>query len=153
MVGISEEGETIVIGAMTPYAVVASEVGSTHAGLLAKAAQTVADPQIRHRGTVGSLVHADPAGDVGAPVLALGAEFVIAGAMEDRRWRPTTSSRTSSRRRSGGRALDADPDPEAHRVGLALREVRAGQPPVVDRRGRRNRARVGGGMIAEARVG
>ena len=80
--GISEEGDTIVIGAMTPYAaVLASEVVSTHAGLLSKAVATVADPQIRHRGTVGgALVHADPAGDVGAPVLALGAELVIAGA-------------------------------------------------------------------------
>jgi carbon-monoxide dehydrogenase medium subunit len=40
----------------------------------------VADPQIRRRGTVGgALVHADPAGDVGAPVLALDAELVIRG--------------------------------------------------------------------------
>jgi carbon-monoxide dehydrogenase medium subunit len=80
--GISEDGDAIVIGAMTPYAaVLASEVVSTHAGLLSKAVATVADPQIRHRGTVGgALVHADPAGDVGAPILALGAELVIAGA-------------------------------------------------------------------------
>lgn len=79
---ISEEGDSIVIGAMTPYAaVLASEAVSSHAGLLSKAVATVADPQIRHRGTVGgALVHADPAGDVGAPVLALGAELVIAGA-------------------------------------------------------------------------
>jgi carbon-monoxide dehydrogenase medium subunit len=82
LAGISEEGDTIVIGAMTPYAaVLASEAVSTHAGLLSKAIATVADPQIRHRGTVGgALVHADPAGEVGAPVLALGAELVIAGA-------------------------------------------------------------------------
>jgi carbon-monoxide dehydrogenase medium subunit len=40
----------------------------------------VADAQIRHRGTFGgALAHADPAGDLGAPALALGAEFVIAG--------------------------------------------------------------------------
>ena len=82
LAGITEEGDTIVIGAMTPYAaVLASQVVSTHAGLLSKAVATVADPQIRHRGTVGgALVHADPAGDVGAPVLALGADLVIAGA-------------------------------------------------------------------------
>ena len=67
---------------MTTYAdVLASEAVSTHAALLSKAIHTVADPQIRHRGTIGgALVHADPAGDVGAPALALGAEFVIAGA-------------------------------------------------------------------------
>ncbi len=80
--GISEDGDTVVIGAMTSYAaVLASEVVSAHAALLSKAVATVADPQIRHRGTVGgALVHADPAGDVGAPILALDAELVIAGA-------------------------------------------------------------------------
>ena len=79
--GISDEGDHLVIGAMTTYAaVLASEAVSTHAALLSKAVATVADPQIRHRGTVGgALVHADPAGDVGAPVLALDAELVIAG--------------------------------------------------------------------------
>jgi carbon-monoxide dehydrogenase medium subunit len=79
--GISEEGDHLVIGAMTTYAaVLASEAVSTHAALLSKAVATVADPQIRHRGTVGgALVHADPAGDVGAPILALDAELVIAG--------------------------------------------------------------------------
>jgi carbon-monoxide dehydrogenase medium subunit len=79
--GVSEYGDHLVIGAMTTYAaVLASEAVSTHAALLSKAVATVADPQIRHRGTVGgALVHADPAGDVGAPALALGAELVIAG--------------------------------------------------------------------------
>ena len=80
--GISEEGDSLVIGAMATYAaVLASEAVSTHASLLSKAVATVADPQIRHRGTVGgALVHADPAGDIGAPALALDAEMVIAGA-------------------------------------------------------------------------
>jgi carbon-monoxide dehydrogenase medium subunit len=40
----------------------------------------VGDPQIRHRGTLGgALVHADPAGDLLAPAVALDAEMVIAG--------------------------------------------------------------------------
>ncbi|WP_323100252.1 xanthine dehydrogenase family protein subunit M [Intrasporangium sp. YIM S08009] len=80
--GVSEDGDHVVIGAMTPYAeVLASDLVSTHASLLSKAIATVADPQVRHRGTVGgALVHADPAGDVGAPALALGAQLVIAGA-------------------------------------------------------------------------
>ena len=79
--GISDEGDHIVIGAMTTYAdVLASDAVRQHAALLAKAVKEVADPQIRHRGTVGgALVHADPAGDVGAPALTLDAEFVIAG--------------------------------------------------------------------------
>ena len=79
--GIRDEGDAIVIGAMTPYSdVLASDLVREHASLLAKAVAEVADPQIRHRGTVGgALVHADPAGDVGAPALALDAELVIAG--------------------------------------------------------------------------
>ncbi|EWS99776.1 carbon monoxide dehydrogenase [Intrasporangium oryzae NRRL B-24470] len=79
--GVCDDGDHIVIGAMTTYAaVLADDLVSTHASLLSKAVATVADPQIRHRGTLGgALVHADPAGDVGAPVLALGAELVVAG--------------------------------------------------------------------------
>src|SRR5690349_5927065 len=79
--GVREEGDHVVIGAMTTYAdVLASDLVRQHAGVLTDAIEEVADPQIRHRGTVGgALVHADPAGDVGAPALALGAELVIAG--------------------------------------------------------------------------
>lgn len=85
--GISEDGDAVVIGAMTTYAdVLASDVVRQHAELLQKAVHEVADPQIRHRGTVGgALVHADPAGDVGGPVLALDAELVIVGHGGERR--------------------------------------------------------------------
>jgi carbon-monoxide dehydrogenase medium subunit len=80
--GIRDEGDRLVIGAMTPHHEVAGDpLVAEHAALLAKAAQTVADPQVRHRGTFGgALVHADPAGDMPAPALAMDAEFVIAGA-------------------------------------------------------------------------
>src|SRR6188474_1614477 len=48
--------------------------------LAAPATDTVADRQVRHRGTFGgALAHADPAGDLPAVALALDAEFVIAG--------------------------------------------------------------------------
>jgi carbon-monoxide dehydrogenase medium subunit len=79
--GVSVDGDHVVIGAMTTYAdVLASDLVRQHAGLLTDAIAEVADPQIRHRGTVGgALVHADPAGDVGAPALALDTEFVITG--------------------------------------------------------------------------
>ncbi len=79
--GIRDEGDVLVIGAMTPYSdIVESALVHEHAEVLAKAVAEVADPQIRHRGTIGgALVHADPAGDVGAPVLALDAELVISG--------------------------------------------------------------------------
>jgi aerobic carbon-monoxide dehydrogenase medium subunit len=86
MRGIRDGGDHLAIGAMTPYSdVVASDLVREHAGLLAAAVETVADPQIRHRGTVGgAVVHADPAGDVGAPVLALDATMVIAGPAGER---------------------------------------------------------------------
>jgi carbon-monoxide dehydrogenase medium subunit len=79
--GVRDDGDAIVIGAMTTHDDVTREpLIQQHALLLSLAAQTVADPQVRHRGTFGgSLAHADPAGDMLAPALALGAEFVIAG--------------------------------------------------------------------------
>ena len=84
--GISEDGDHLVIGAMTTYTdVLASDAVRQHASLLAAAVAEVADPQIRHRGTLGgALVHADPAGDVGAPALALDCELVIVGSGGER---------------------------------------------------------------------
>jgi len=79
--GVRDDGDAIVIGAMTQHAVIATDpLVEEHALLLHKAVQHLADSQIRHRGTFGgALAHADPAGDMGAPALALGASFVIAG--------------------------------------------------------------------------
>ena len=79
--GIREDGDAIVIGAMTPHSVVQSDpLVAEHAKLLALATAKVGDPQIRHRGTFGgSLAHADPAADLPAAAVALGAEMVVAG--------------------------------------------------------------------------
>jgi carbon-monoxide dehydrogenase medium subunit len=85
--GIRDEGEHIVVGATTTYTdALASDLLREHATVLQKAIKEVADPQIRRRGTLGgALVHADPAGDVGAPALALDTEFVITGPGGERR--------------------------------------------------------------------
>ncbi len=79
--GVRDDGDAIVIGAMTPHAVVGSDpLVAEHALLITKAVEHLADVQVRHRGTFGgALAHADPAGDLGAPALALGSEFVIVG--------------------------------------------------------------------------
>ncbi|GHA53580.1 carbon-monoxide dehydrogenase medium subunit [Streptomyces tauricus] len=79
--GVREEGEALVIGALTTHHdVIADPLVRRHAGLLAAAAATVADPAIRHRGTLGgSLAHADPGGDLPAVALALDAELVAVG--------------------------------------------------------------------------
>jgi carbon-monoxide dehydrogenase medium subunit len=80
--GVRDDGDALVIGAMTPHSVVQSDplVGE-HARLISLATATIGDPQIRHRGTFGgSLAHADPAADLPAVAVALDASFVIAGA-------------------------------------------------------------------------
>jgi carbon-monoxide dehydrogenase medium subunit len=79
--GVREEGDAIVIGAMTTHSDVLSDpLIARWAPLIAEATETVADRQVRHRGTFGgALAHADPAGDLPAVALALDAEFVIAG--------------------------------------------------------------------------
>ena len=79
--GVRDDGDAVVIGATTTHADVQNDpLVREHALLITKAVTEVADPQIRHRGTFGgALAHADPAGDLGAPALALEAEFVIAG--------------------------------------------------------------------------
>jgi aerobic carbon-monoxide dehydrogenase medium subunit len=80
--GVREEGDDLVIGAMTTHTEVGADpLVAQHASLLPKAIAHLADAQVRHRGTFGgALAHADPAGDLGAPALALDASFVIAGA-------------------------------------------------------------------------
>jgi carbon-monoxide dehydrogenase medium subunit len=88
--GVREDGDTLVIGAMTThYDVQRDPLVREHAALLALATDTVADPQVRHRGTFGgSIAHADPAGDLLAPALALDAEMVLHG-MDGRRTVPS----------------------------------------------------------------
>ncbi|MBC2906704.1 FAD binding domain-containing protein [Streptomyces cupreus] len=79
--GVREDGDALVIGAMTTHHdVIGAPLVRRHAGLLAAATATVADPAVRHRGTLGgSLAHADPAGDLPAVVLAMDAELVARG--------------------------------------------------------------------------
>ncbi|MDP9496666.1 MAG: xanthine dehydrogenase family protein subunit M [Actinomycetota bacterium] len=79
--GVREEGDTLVIGAMTRHAdVVQDPLVRQYAALVADATATVADPAVRHRGTFGgALAHADPAGDLAAVALALDAQLVAEG--------------------------------------------------------------------------
>lgn len=79
--GVRDDGDALVIGAMTTHHdVLKDPLVAEHAALITKAVEHLADAQVRHRGTFGgALAHADPAGDLGAPALALGAEMVIQG--------------------------------------------------------------------------
>jgi len=79
--GIREDEGTLIIGAMTSHHdVIGDPRVRRHAGLLAAATATVADPAVRHRGTLGgSLAHGDPAGDLPAVILALNATLIAEG--------------------------------------------------------------------------
>jgi carbon-monoxide dehydrogenase medium subunit len=85
--GIAVNGETLVIGALTRHA---DLLKSSHivkcAPLLKAAVAHVAHPAIRNRGTVGgSLAQADPASELPACMLALGATVVVRGPGGERR--------------------------------------------------------------------
>jgi carbon-monoxide dehydrogenase medium subunit len=79
--GVRDEGDSLLIGALTTHdQVMRDPLVAAHCGLLAEAAGTVADPAVRHRGTLGgSLAHADPAADLPAVVVALGATMIAQG--------------------------------------------------------------------------
>jgi carbon-monoxide dehydrogenase medium subunit len=79
--GVRDDGDVLVVGAMTTHAsVLADPLVAEHAPLLAQATATVADRQVRHLGTFGgSLAHADPASDLPAVALAMDATMEIAG--------------------------------------------------------------------------
>lgn len=81
LAGISEGGGTITIGATTRHADVASSpIVRASAPLLAEVASHIGDPLIRNMGTIGgSLAHADPAADLPAAMLALGATLELTG--------------------------------------------------------------------------
>jgi carbon-monoxide dehydrogenase medium subunit len=70
------------IGAMTRHHAVASEAGL---GLAARAAGTIADQQVRNRGTIGgSLAHGDPASDMPAVLLATEGSVTVTGSSGER---------------------------------------------------------------------
>jgi carbon-monoxide dehydrogenase medium subunit len=85
--GVRDDIDAIVIGSMTTHhEVMNNPLVTEHAPLIAQATATVADPQVRHRGTFGgALSHADPAGDLGAVALTLNCEFVAVGPAGERR--------------------------------------------------------------------
>src|SRR4051794_27827782 len=79
---IRDDGDDIVVGALARHHDVAnSELLQTSCPILAFAAAQIGDPAVRHVGTIGgSVAHGDPAGDMPAVLLALGATFVATGA-------------------------------------------------------------------------
>jgi carbon-monoxide dehydrogenase medium subunit len=80
--GIRAAGATLVIGALTTHAEVAtSDAVRSSCPLLAETAASIGDLQVRNRGTMGgSVAHADPAADYPTALTALGASVETGGA-------------------------------------------------------------------------
>jgi carbon-monoxide dehydrogenase medium subunit len=83
---IVEEGNELIIGALATHAEIEhSELLKKRCPLLPQTATTIADVQVRNRGTIGgSIAHADPAGDMPATILALDAEIKAVGPSGER---------------------------------------------------------------------
>jgi len=80
--GIRRANGTVSVGAMTRHHDVAT---SAELGLAAQAAATIADQQVRNRGTIGgSLAHGDPASDMPAVLLAAEGSVTVRGRSGER---------------------------------------------------------------------
>ena len=79
--GVTAEGGRVTVGALTTHAELeASAALRERAPIVAEAASEIGDQQVRNRGTIGgSLAHADPASDLPAVAVALGASIHISG--------------------------------------------------------------------------
>ncbi len=84
---IVEDRDHLIIGGLVTYAQMeSSDLLKKRCPLLPQTATTVADVQVRNRGTIGgSIAHADPAGDMPATILALDAEIKAVG-LNGERW-------------------------------------------------------------------
>jgi aerobic carbon-monoxide dehydrogenase medium subunit len=83
---IKEEKNHLLIGSMTIHHDVAtSSIINKKCKTLSEAASHIGDQQVRNRGTIGGTIcHADPAADIPAAVVALNAEFKVAGPTKER---------------------------------------------------------------------
>jgi len=80
--GIERSNGGWTIGAMTTHTAMENE---SELGLMSAVAHTIADPQVRNRGTIGgSLAHGDPASDQLAILLAYEGSVVIRGESGER---------------------------------------------------------------------
>ncbi len=77
--GIEERDGSLRIGALTRYhALISSDLIKEGYPTLARAVPQIADPLVRNLGTIGgSLAHADPAGDLGSVMIAMGGSVVL----------------------------------------------------------------------------
>jgi len=83
---VRDRGDHIAVGALTRHVDVSTnDIVQAEAPILGHVAGQIGDPQVRHRGTIGgSIAHGDPASDLPAACLALGASFAVVGPSGER---------------------------------------------------------------------
>jgi aerobic carbon-monoxide dehydrogenase medium subunit len=85
--GIREDGNDIVIGAMTTqHELIGSDLLASKIPILRETSLQVADPQVRYVGTLGgNVANGDPGNDMPAVMLCLGASYHVTGKSGERR--------------------------------------------------------------------
>jgi carbon-monoxide dehydrogenase medium subunit len=153
LAGIKKVGDKIEIGAATVHHEVAtSSLLRDVCPLIAEAAASIGDQQVRNRGTLGgSLAHADPAADYPAVMLALDAEIQIKGA---------SSTRISKARTFFRGLFNVDLGPEEIITGVQFAPIRSAAYAKLHQRashfaivGVAAALEIAGGVIKSARVG
>ena len=86
LAGIGASTDTVRLGPLTRYRALQRDAGFARAfPLIAEALPHIAHPQIRNRGTIGgNLSHADPASELPAIAVALGARFRVQTSKQER---------------------------------------------------------------------
>lgn len=84
--GISEDGDTVVIGAMTTQAeMIGSDLLFAKLPIIRETSLVIADPQIRYMGTMGgNVANGDPGNDMPALMQCLNASYTLTGPNGDR---------------------------------------------------------------------
>jgi carbon-monoxide dehydrogenase medium subunit len=153
LAGIKKVGDKIEIGAATVHHDVAtSSLLRDVCPLIAEAAASIGDQQVRNRGTLGgSLAHADPAADYPAVMLALDAEIHIKGA---------SSTRISKARTFFRGLFNVDLGPEEIITGVQFTPIKSAAYAKLHQRashfaivGVAAALEIASGMIKSARVG
>ena len=85
--GIREDGEDVIIGAMTTqHEVIASDFLAKKIPILSEASIVIADPQVRYVGTIGgNVANGDPGNDMPAVMMCLNATYHAVGKSGERR--------------------------------------------------------------------
>ena len=134
--GVQRENGSWRIGALTSHATLER---TPELGIVCRAAGTIADPQVRNRGTIGgSLAHGDPASDLPAVLLIAEGTVTLQGPGGQRTVAAADLFQDYLETAVGAdEVLTEVRAPGARRLGLRLPEVQPPQRGLGDGRGQR----------------